>query len=98
MMSATIVVGQLRGRSCGKLAPHNSVEESGHIKRWDMTGYLWRSGVGTGMASGTRPENLPLSTLEVVFQEQEPMCSGNICVRPPGDVGETRQMIGDGRR
>ena len=21
-----------------------------------------------------------------------------ICVRPPGDVGETRRMIGDGRR
>ena len=62
-----------RAESSRALAAHDSVKESGHIKRWDMTRYLWRLGVGTGKASGTRLGNLPLSALEVVFQDQEPM-------------------------
>ena len=45
------------------------------IKRWNTIRSLWRSGVGTRWASGTRLGELPLSTLEEVFQEQEPMSS-----------------------
>lgn len=47
----------------------------GQIKRRNTIRSLWRSGVGTRWTSGTRLGDLPLSALEEVFQEQEPMSS-----------------------